>query len=108
GADLRAPPRRARARDDDPPRRPEHRQGRGGVRLPLSDRAGHGGARRAARRVRGPHPRDHPRRVARDLTSAVSFPRRVVSCVIVYAALAWLPWALSEYHTHVLVMSLSY
>jgi len=28
--------------------------------------------------------------------------------VLAYAALAWVPWATSEYHTHVLVTSLYY
>ena len=29
-------------------------------------------------------------------------------CLLAYAALAWVPWAASEYHTHVLVTSLYY
>jgi branched-chain amino acid transport system permease protein len=36
------------------------------------------------------------------------FARRLAWSVVAYAALAWLPWALSEYHTHVLVTSLYY
>jgi len=36
------------------------------------------------------------------------FGRSVGWCLLVYAALAWLPWATSEYHTHVLVTSLYY
>src|SRR5262249_37067930 len=34
--------------------------------------------------------------------------RRLGWCVLAYAALAWVPWATSEYHTHVLVTSLYY
>ena len=34
--------------------------------------------------------------------------RRLGWCVIACLALAWLPWAVSEYHTHVLTMSLYY
>lgn len=34
--------------------------------------------------------------------------RRVGWCGLVYLGLAWLPWAVSEYHTHVLVVSLYY
>ena len=34
--------------------------------------------------------------------------RRVGWCLLVYAALAWLPWALSEYHTHILTISAYY
>ena len=34
--------------------------------------------------------------------------RRCGWALLVYAALAWLPWAVSEYHTHVLVISLFY
>lgn len=34
--------------------------------------------------------------------------RRAAWCVLAYAALAWLPWALNEYHTHVLVTSFYY
>ena len=34
--------------------------------------------------------------------------RRVAWCALAYAALAWLPWALSEYHTHILVISAYY
>ena len=36
------------------------------------------------------------------------FVRRVGWCLLAYAAFAWLPWAASEYHTHVLVTSLYY
>ncbi|HEV8439899.1 MAG TPA: branched-chain amino acid ABC transporter permease [Methylomirabilota bacterium] len=36
------------------------------------------------------------------------FTKRVAWCVLAYALLAWLPWAVSEYHTHVLVTSLYY
>src|SRR5262245_54500254 len=34
--------------------------------------------------------------------------RRLAWCLIVYVALSWLPWALSEYHRHVLVIRLYY
>jgi branched-chain amino acid transport system permease protein len=34
--------------------------------------------------------------------------RRAAWCGLVYAALAWLPWAVSEYHLHVLVTSAYY
>ena len=34
--------------------------------------------------------------------------RRVTWCALAYAALAWLPWVLSEYHTHVLATSAYY
>jgi len=34
--------------------------------------------------------------------------RRLGWCAVAYAALAWLPWVASEYHTHVLVTSLYY
>jgi branched-chain amino acid transport system permease protein len=37
-----------------------------------------------------------------------SFRRRLGASLLVYLALAWLPWALSEYHTHVLVVSAYY
>jgi len=36
------------------------------------------------------------------------FTRRLGWCLVAYALLAWLPGALSEYHTHVLVTSLYY
>ncbi len=36
------------------------------------------------------------------------FARRLGWCLLAYAALAWLPWAVSEYHTHVLTISLYY
>jgi branched-chain amino acid transport system permease protein len=34
--------------------------------------------------------------------------RRVGWCVLAYVALAWLPWAVSEYHTHILTTSAYY
>ena len=34
--------------------------------------------------------------------------RRLGWCLLAYAALAWVPWTASEYHTHVLVTSLYY
>jgi len=34
--------------------------------------------------------------------------RRLGWCCIAYAALAWIPWVVSEYHAHVAVMSLYY
>ena len=34
--------------------------------------------------------------------------KRAGWCLLAYAALAWVPWAASEYHTHVLVTSLYY
>src|SRR6266436_8655517 len=37
-----------------------------------------------------------------------SLTRRVGLALVVYAALAWLPWAVSEYHLHVLVTSFYY
>jgi branched-chain amino acid transport system permease protein len=37
-----------------------------------------------------------------------SLARRLGWCLLAYAALCWLPWAISEYHTHVLVISLYY
>src|SRR5262249_14818053 len=37
-----------------------------------------------------------------------SLTRRLGRAVAVYAALAWLPWGASEYHTHVLVTSFYY
>jgi branched-chain amino acid transport system permease protein len=36
------------------------------------------------------------------------FAGRLGWCVIAYAACAWIPWAVSEYHAHVAVMSLYY
>ena len=39
----------------------------------------------------------------------VSTPlRRLGWCLLVYLGLAWLPWVLSEYHTHILVTSFYY
>jgi branched-chain amino acid transport system permease protein len=40
--------------------------------------------------------------------SLSAFVRRLGWCLAVYAALAWLPWAVSEYQTHVLTTSLYY
>ena len=37
-----------------------------------------------------------------------AFGRRLGWCLTAYAALAWLPWAVSEYQTHVLTTSLYY
>jgi branched-chain amino acid transport system permease protein len=37
-----------------------------------------------------------------------AFVRRLAYCVVAYAALAWLPWTVSEYQTHVLTTSLYY
>jgi len=37
-----------------------------------------------------------------------SFVRRLGWCLLAYAALAWLPWVASEYHTHVFATSLYY
>src|SRR5207247_5896860 len=34
--------------------------------------------------------------------------RRVGTSLLVFVALAWVPWAFSEYHTHVFVISLYY
>src|SRR5205085_12584452 len=34
--------------------------------------------------------------------------RRAGAALIVFAALSWIPWAFSEYHTHVFVISLYY
>ena len=36
------------------------------------------------------------------------FLRRVGLCLVAYAALAWVPLVTSEYHTHILVISLYY
>jgi branched-chain amino acid transport system permease protein len=36
------------------------------------------------------------------------FVRRMGWCVLAFVALAWLPWVLSEYHTHVLAMAAYY
>jgi ABC-type branched-subunit amino acid transport system permease subunit len=36
------------------------------------------------------------------------FLRRVGLCLVAYAALAWVPLITSEYHTHILVISLYY
>jgi branched-chain amino acid transport system permease protein len=36
------------------------------------------------------------------------FTRRVGWCLLAYAACAWIPWVVSEYHAHVAVMSLYY
>lgn len=36
------------------------------------------------------------------------FGRRLAWCLVAYAALAWLPWALTEYHTHILATSAYY
>jgi len=38
----------------------------------------------------------------------LAFARRVAYCVVAFVALAWLPWAVSEYQTHVLTTSLYY
>src|SRR6266481_8085476 len=35
-------------------------------------------------------------------------PRRLGLCLVAYAALAWVPLVTSEYHTHILVISLYY
>src|SRR5207245_7141145 len=67
-------------------------------------RAWRGGAPPAGRRS---SPRDPPRAAARRL-SVPRFVRRLGWCLLAYAALAWLPWAASEFHTHVLVTSLYY
>jgi branched-chain amino acid transport system permease protein len=40
--------------------------------------------------------------------SLSAFVRRLGWCLAAYAALAWLPWAVSEYQTHVLTTSLYY
>jgi len=37
-----------------------------------------------------------------------AFARRLGYCALVFAALAWLPWAISEYQTHVLTTSCYY
>src|SRR5437870_12598208 len=37
-----------------------------------------------------------------------SLLRRLGWCLLAYIGLAWLPWVLSGYHTHVLVTSLYY
>jgi branched-chain amino acid transport system permease protein len=37
-----------------------------------------------------------------------AFGRRLGWCALGFAALAWVPWAFSEYHTHVFTMSLYY
>src|SRR6266852_2579012 len=34
--------------------------------------------------------------------------RRAGTSLLVFAALSWVPWAFSEYHTHVFVISLYY
>jgi branched-chain amino acid transport system permease protein len=36
------------------------------------------------------------------------FARRIGWCLLAYAALAWLPWVVSEYHTHVFATSFYY
>jgi branched-chain amino acid transport system permease protein len=38
----------------------------------------------------------------------LDFARRLGYCVVAFAALAWLPWAVSEYQTHVLTTCLYY
>src|SRR5439155_15966512 len=82
-------------------------QGRRGLRLPLHARDRPRAPRGAAPGVRRPAARDHPRLAARRLI-VPRFVRRVGWCLLAYAAFAWLPWAASEYHTHVLVTSLYY
>jgi branched-chain amino acid transport system permease protein len=37
-----------------------------------------------------------------------TFTRRLGWCLVAYAAFAWLPWVVSEYHTHVLTISFYY
>jgi branched-chain amino acid transport system permease protein len=46
-----------------------------------------------------------PGQAARGLDS---FRRRLVASLVVFVALAWLPWVLSEYHTHILALSAYY
>src|SRR5207245_1628440 len=92
---------------DDPPRRSEHHQGRRSLRLPLHARDRASAARGPAPGFRRPAPRDHPRRAPRSLILP-RLVRRLGWCALAYAALASLPWATSEYHTHVLVTSLYY
>jgi branched-chain amino acid transport system permease protein len=44
-----------------------------------------------------------------EIAVTVSPPlRRLGWCLLVYTGLAWLPWVLSEYHTHILVTSFYY
>src|SRR5439155_1590326 len=107
GAGLRAVARGPVRRRDDSPRRPERHQGRRDLRLPLHARDRPRAPRGAAPGVRRPAARDHPRLAARRLI-VPRFVRRVGWCLLAYAAFAWLPWAASEYHTHVLVTSLYY
>src|SRR5438552_17275824 len=37
-----------------------------------------------------------------------AFARRVGWCLLAYAAVAWVPWVTTEYHTHVFTISLYY
>src|SRR5262249_57581236 len=48
-----------------------------------------------------------PRRAARSLI-LLRRARRLGWCLVAYAALAWVPWSASEYHTHVLVTCFYY
>src|SRR5215831_1522112 len=106
-AGVRAASRGAGRRSDDSPGRPEHHEGRRGLRLPLYARDGQGPPRGPAAGLRRPAARDHPRRAARSLILPRR-ARRLGWCLVAYAALAWVPWSASEYHTHVLVTCFYY
>jgi len=45
---------------------------------------------------------------AGSIARAGGLARRIGWCALAYAALAWLPWVLTEYHTHVLITAAYY
>src|SRR5207247_2932231 len=55
---------------------------------------------------------DQLRELIRDsllgVCSLAAFGRRLGWCLLAYAALGWLPWAVSEYQTHIFTTSLYY
>ena len=107
-AGLRPAPRGTGAGGDHPARGPEHQQGRSGLRLPLHDRA-RGSPARRARAGTSPissTPSCATRSWAPERMSPLA--RRIAWSLLAFAALAWLPLAVSEYHTHILIISLYY
>src|SRR5438445_274199 len=100
--------RGAGARCDAPPHRSEHHQGGRDLGLPLHDRRRTGPPRRAAWALRRPAAPDHPRLPPGRLSRMEAFARRDGWCLLAYAAVAWVPWVTTEYHTHVFTISLYY
>src|SRR4029453_15483654 len=107
GAGVRPAPGHACPGRDHSVGRPKYREGGRDGRLSLYARDGTGAARGAATSLRRPAPRDHPRRPPRSLSLA-ALGRRLGWGLVAFAALAWLPGAVSEYQTHVLTTCLYY